>query len=54
MRFVNANRPTEILVYVFRPRFRPQFLVGLNDLGEKKNLYMLLCEIKKSAANPFT
>ena len=36
MRFVNANRPTEILVYGFRPRFRPQFLVGLNDLGEKK------------------
>ena len=36
MRFVNANRPTEILVYGFRPRFRPLFLVGLNDLGEKK------------------
>ena len=36
MRFVNANRPAEIPVYGFRPRFRPLFLVGLNDLDENE------------------
>ena len=42
MRFVNANRPTEILVYGFRPRFRPLFLVGLNDLGENKTFVICI------------